>query len=84
MCGSAARVMEGQAGATAQWLPTFVFSHTPDVRVQRQDIEGARCLLAEAGFPQGFRLTLTSPNDRFPNDSRIAQAVAQAWPRARA
>jgi len=52
------------------------------VRVQPQDIEGARRLLAEAGFPQGFRLTLTSPNDRFPNDSRIAQAVAQGWNRA--
>jgi len=52
------------------------------VRVQPQDIEGARRLLAEAGFPQGFRITLTTPNDRFPNDSRIAQAVAQAWTRA--
>ncbi len=78
----AERVMEGQATATAQWLPPGVFSHTPDVRVQPADIEGARRLLAEAGFPQGFRLVLTTPNDRFPNDSRIAQAVAQGWTRA--
>jgi peptide/nickel transport system substrate-binding protein len=38
-------------------------------------------LLAAAGFPNGFRLTLHTPNDRFPNDSRIAQAVAQNWTR---
>ena len=77
----AERVMEGQATATNQWLPPGVYSHAPDVRVPSPDIEGARRLLAEAGFPQGFRLTLHSPNDRFPNDSRIAQAVAQFWTR---
>ncbi|WP_207540105.1 ABC transporter substrate-binding protein [Sabulicella rubraurantiaca] len=77
----AERVMEGQATATSQWLPPGVFSYADDVRVVQQDIEGARRLLAEAGFPQGFRLTLHSPNDRFPNDSRIAQAVAQFWTR---
>jgi peptide/nickel transport system substrate-binding protein len=38
-------------------------------------------LLTEAGFPQGFRLTLTTPNDRYPNDARTAQAVAQMWTR---
>ncbi len=76
----AERVMEGQAGATTQWLPPGVFSHTPDVRVQPQDTDGARRLLAEAGFPQGLSVTLTTPNDRFPNDSRIAQAWRKAGP----
>ncbi|MFC7689548.1 ABC transporter substrate-binding protein [Paeniroseomonas aquatica] len=32
-------------------------------------------------LPQGFRLTLHSPNDRYPNDSKAAQAVAQMWSR---
>jgi peptide/nickel transport system substrate-binding protein len=41
----------------------------------------ARRLLAEAGFPQGLRITLTTPNDRYPNDARTAQAVAQMWTR---
>jgi peptide/nickel transport system substrate-binding protein len=37
---------------------------------------------AEADYPQGFKITLHGPNDRYPNDFRIAQAVAQMWTRA--
>ncbi|MDB5415838.1 MAG: transporter substrate-binding protein [Rubritepida sp.] len=77
----AERVMEGQATATNQWLPPGVFSYTPDVTVPTPDVDAAKRLLAAAGFPNGFKLTLHSPNDRFPNDSRIAQAVAQYWTR---
>jgi peptide/nickel transport system substrate-binding protein len=77
----AERVMEGQATPNAQWLPAGVYSYNPEVRVQPADLDGARRLLAEAGFPNGFRLVLTTPSDRFPNDSRIAQAVAQNWTR---
>jgi peptide/nickel transport system substrate-binding protein len=77
----AERVMESQATPNAQWLPTGVYSHNPEVQPRAADLEGARRLLAEAGFPNGFRLVLHTPNDRFPNDSRIAQAVAQNWTR---
>jgi peptide/nickel transport system substrate-binding protein len=77
----AERVMEGQATPNAQWLPPGVYSHNPEVVARPADLDGARRLLAEAGFPNGFRLVLTTPNDRFPNDSRIAQAVAQNWTR---
>jgi len=77
----AERVMEGQATPTAQWLPPGVYSAAPDLRPPAVDVDAARRLLAKAGFPQGFKLTLHTPNDRFPNDSRIAQAVAQFWTR---
>ena len=75
------RVMEGAAVATAQWLPEGTFGYNPEVRPLPFDADGARRLLAEAGLPDGFRLTLHTPNDRWPNDSRIAQAVAQMWTR---
>jgi len=75
------RVMEGLGAPAGQWLPAGVYSHDPATPVRVYDPEGARRLLAEAGFPQGFRLTLHTPGDRFPNDSRIAQAVAQMWAR---
>jgi peptide/nickel transport system substrate-binding protein len=39
------------------------------------DAEGARRLLAEAGFPQGFRLTMGCPNNRYINDEAICQSI---------
>src|SRR5690606_7682369 len=44
-------------------------------------LEAARQLLADAGYPNGFRLTLHAPNDRYPNSPEVAQAVAQMWTR---
>ncbi len=76
------RVMEGAASPSLQFLPPGVFSHVPDLTPPRADPDAARRLLAEAGFPQGFRITLHSPNDRYINDARIAQAVGQMWTRA--
>ncbi len=75
------RVMEGAAVATAQWLPEGAFGYNAAIRPQRFDPDAAKRLLAEAGFPEGFRLTLSTPNDRWPNDARLSQAVAQMWAR---
>ena len=75
------RVMEGSATPAGQYLPPGTFAHVPDLAAQAYDPEGARRLLAEAGFPQGFRITLHGPNDRYPNDSRIIQAIGQMWTR---
>jgi peptide/nickel transport system substrate-binding protein len=75
------RVMEGAASPSLQFLPPGIYSHVPDLAPGRADPDAARRLLAEAGYPQGFRITLHSPNDRYINDSRIAQAVGQMWTR---
>ena len=77
----AERVMEGAAIATGQWLPPGVFSYAANIPVPPQNLPRARQLLTEAGFPQGFRLTLHTPSDRLPSDSATAQAVAQMWAR---
>src|SRR3546814_18017431 len=45
------------------------------------DSAQAKKLLAEAGYPNGFTLSLGSPAGRYTNDKRIAQAVASMWAR---
>ncbi|MGK7865876.1 ABC transporter substrate-binding protein [Falsiroseomonas sp. E2-1-a20] len=77
----AERVMEGAATPSGQFLPPGTFSHVPDVQAPAYDADAARRLLAEAGYPNGFRITLSGPNDRYINDSRIIQAVGQMWTR---
>ena len=39
------------------------------------DPDGARALLAEAGYPDGFSFALRCPNDRYINDEAICTAV---------
>jgi peptide/nickel transport system substrate-binding protein len=78
----AERVMEGAATPSGQFLPAGSFGYVPGLEAPRANPEEARRLLAEAGFPQGFRITLNSPNDRYINDARIAQAIGQMWTRA--
>lgn len=76
------RVMEGVARPTLQYMAPGTFGYVPDLPPPRADVAEAKRLLAEAGYPQGFSITLHGPNDRYPNDFRIVQAVAQMWTRA--
>lgn len=71
------RVMEGAAVATGQLMPSGMFGYTPALKPEPYDPEGARKLLAEAGYPDGFGLTLHGPNNRYVNDEQVAQAIAQ-------
>jgi peptide/nickel transport system substrate-binding protein len=75
------RVMMGTGSATGQWLPPGSFSALPDLGVPAYDPARAKALLAEAGFPDGFRMTLSTANDRTPYAAEITQAVAQMWSR---
>jgi peptide/nickel transport system substrate-binding protein len=71
------RVMEGSAIPAAQLLPDGFFGVSPNLKLDTYDPEGAKKLLAAAGYPTGFKLTLHGPNNRYINDEKILQAVAQ-------
>jgi peptide/nickel transport system substrate-binding protein len=77
-----ARVMEGEAVPSGQLVPDFLFGASRNLKPDKYDPAAAKKLLAEAGWPDGFGLTLHTPNDRYANDSKIAQTVAQMWTRA--
>ena len=71
--------MRGLSKPTGAILPSPVMS-TPDIEKRLPfDKEKAKKLLAEAGYPNGFEVTLDCPNNRYVNDEKICQALAAMW-----
>lgn len=72
-----ARIMGGVAVPAGELLPNTMFGANKEIVAPKPDVEGAKKLLAEAGYPNGFTLVLATPNDRYINDAQVTQAVAQ-------
>ncbi len=71
------RVLHGSGVAAGQIAPAGVAGHDPSIKPDAFDADGAKKLLAAAGYDKGFGLTIHTSNDRFPGDSGIAQAIGQ-------
>jgi peptide/nickel transport system substrate-binding protein len=70
-------VMRGASNPIAEMWPEQVNGFAPDLNKRLPyDPEAAKKLLAEAGYPQGFEVTMNCPNDRYVNDAAICQAVS--------
>lgn len=75
------RVMEGKAQSAAQLLPDIFYGTSKKLKPMKFDVEGAKKLLAEAGYSNGFAMTVHGPNNRYINDAGVAQALAQMYTR---
>lgn len=72
-------LLDGAGEPASQILPAMFEGSNPALKPEKPDRARAKALLAEAGYPDGFRITLHSPSDRYPNDAKVAQALAQMW-----
>ena len=71
----AKRVMRGQATPSALLIAPTLFDRANEIKRPATDLKRAKELMVEAGYPDGFSLTMDCPNDRYVNDEAICQAV---------
>jgi len=75
--------MRGLSIPAAILVAPGVHGHSKDIdAVLKPDVAGAKKLLAEAGYPNGFEFTLDCPNNRYVNDEKICQALVSMWAKA--
>jgi len=72
-----ARTMEGLAQPASNLVAPGIFGYNAALKAQTYNPEGAKKLLAEAGYPNGFNITLHGPNNRYINDEQVIQTMAQ-------
>jgi len=69
-------VMHGQSIPTGIIASSMVNGYTRQLdQIPPVDIPKAKSLLAEAGYPNGFSVTLDCPSDSFVNDEKICQEL---------
>ncbi|MDZ4093653.1 MAG: ABC transporter substrate-binding protein [Paracoccaceae bacterium] len=70
-------VMRGKAEPVDQLLPPGLSGYsTVDTARPPFDVDAAKALLAEAGYPDGFSFGLKCTNDRYINDEAVCRAAA--------
>ncbi len=74
-------VMKRDGVVSQQLVPPGFVGHDADFHLAPHDRNKARALLAQAGYPDGFRLLLHCTNNRYLNDAKVCEAVAQMFTR---
>ena len=76
-------VMRGQARPTWELVGEGINGFDPALNTRpKTDPVKAKALLAEAGYPNGFTITLDCPNDRYVNDEAICTAISSMMAKA--
>jgi peptide/nickel transport system substrate-binding protein len=75
-------IMRGLSLPAAIMVAPGVNGHSDAIdQPVKVDVEGAKKLLADAGYPDGFEVRMNCPNNRYVNDEEICQAVLAMWAR---
>lgn len=72
-------LMKDDAIAAEQLVPKGFFGYDPTFKLPAYDLAKAKALLTEAGYPKGFQLTIHCPNNRYINDAKLCEALAQVF-----
>ncbi|MGI9465248.1 MAG: ABC transporter substrate-binding protein [Aestuariivirgaceae bacterium] len=72
-----AKVMRGASIPSGLMIAPQINGFNAEMNArQPADVAGAKKLMAEAGYADGFEVTMDCPNDRYVNDEQICQASA--------
>src|SRR5215472_396015 len=71
------KIMQGAGQPAGQTVAPGVLGYAPKLSEIPYDLAEAKSLLSEAGYPNGFAMTIHCTNDRYINDAQICQALAQ-------
>jgi len=69
--------MEGMGKPVNQLVTPSIFGYNKSLPERKVDIARAKKLLADAGYPNGFKATFSFTNDRLPGDRQVGTSVAQ-------
>jgi peptide/nickel transport system substrate-binding protein len=71
------KIMRGHAAPAAQIIDPPTIGYNSDIKRLAYDPAKSKALLKEAGYENGFEITLAGPNDRYVQDEKIAEAVVK-------
>ncbi len=70
-------IMSGAGSPADQMVAPGAIGRDETLKPLGYDPARAKALLAEAGYPDGWKWTMVAPSNMYQNDSKIGQAIAQ-------
>ena len=69
--------MEGMGKPVNQMVTPSIFGFNKALGERKYDVAGAKKLLADAGYPNGFKMQFSFTQDRLPGDRQVGTSIAQ-------